>query len=123
MPGTVATFYRAPSGNGLAQVRLAEPHHNAPGFNNQIDVDPVTLKTYRMNGGGDGILRTISMFHSTLLLRDFGGRSLVGWLGVAMLVLGATGLVNWWPRPRRWTAAFAFPEMRAALAFIATCMA
>jgi uncharacterized iron-regulated membrane protein len=34
------------------------------------------------------------------------GRQTVGWLGIAMLALGASGLVNWWPRPHRWRGAF-----------------
>jgi uncharacterized iron-regulated membrane protein len=34
------------------------------------------------------------------------GRQVVGWFGVAMLVMGASGLVNWWPRRAGWRAAF-----------------
>ncbi|PWC86963.1 hypothetical protein TSH100_11295 [Azospirillum sp. TSH100] len=46
------------------------------------------------------------LLHGNLLIRDRSGRELVGWLGVAMLVLGVSGLVLWWPRPGRWKAAF-----------------
>ena len=34
------------------------------------------------------------------------GRQFVGWLGVAMLALGATGLVLWWPKRGQWKYAF-----------------
>ncbi|TBR21274.1 MAG: PepSY domain-containing protein, partial [Reyranella sp.] len=33
-------------------------------------------------------------------------REIVGWLGVAMLVLGCSGLYLWWPKPGQWKAAF-----------------
>src|SRR3546814_4659864 len=39
-----------------------------------------------------------------MLGRD--GRSIVGWLGIAMLVLGSSGLVIWWPKSGQWKAAF-----------------
>ena len=48
-----------------------------------------------------GFFRQLFFLHSTLLLRNREGRQLVGWLGVAMLVIGVSGLVNWWPRRRR----------------------
>ena len=34
------------------------------------------------------------------------GRQFVGWLGVAMLALGVTGLVLWWPKRGQWKYAF-----------------
>ena len=34
------------------------------------------------------------------------GRQFVGWLGVAMLALGMTGLVLWWPKRGQWKYAF-----------------
>jgi uncharacterized iron-regulated membrane protein len=50
-------------------------------------------------------MRTVLQFHGSLLLRDYGGRSIVGWFGVVMLMFGFTGLVLWWPRPGRWRQA------------------
>lgn len=40
------------------------------------------------------------------------GEELLGWLGVAMLVLVATGLWLWWPRFGLWRFAFARPRTR-----------
>ncbi|MEP6828720.1 MAG: PepSY-associated TM helix domain-containing protein [Rhizomicrobium sp.] len=34
------------------------------------------------------------------------GRQFVGWMGVAMLILGCTGLVLWWPKRGQWKYAF-----------------
>jgi uncharacterized iron-regulated membrane protein len=72
-------------------------------------VDPVTLQVLGDSGGMPGWLRFAHDLHGNLLMgRD--GRSIVGWLGIAMLVLGSSGLVIWWPKnngaPGRWKAAF-----------------
>jgi uncharacterized iron-regulated membrane protein len=37
-------------------------------------------------------------FHENLTIPDYNGRSIVGWVGVAMLVLSLTGIYLWWPR-------------------------
>jgi len=68
----------------------------------RIDIDPVSLQTYPHPE--TGLLRQVFLLHSTLLLRNRDGRQLVGWLGVAMLVIAISGLVNWWPRRGRWRA-------------------
>jgi uncharacterized iron-regulated membrane protein len=39
--------------------------------------------------------------HDTLLLREYGGREAVGWLGVLTLLFCATGLWLWWSRDGR----------------------
>ena len=86
----------APSGRGGA----AGPS----GERVRIDVDPVSLQTYP--NPETGFLRQVFFLHSTLLLRNREGRQLVGWFGVAMLVMAISGLVNWWPRRGRWRAGF-----------------
>jgi len=45
------------------------------------------------------------VFHENLTIPDY-GRSIVGWTGVAMLVLSLTGLYLWWPRHGQWSRAF-----------------
>jgi uncharacterized iron-regulated membrane protein len=47
------------------------------------------------------------VFHENLTIPDY-GRSIVGWTGVAMLVLSLTGLYLWWPRHGQWSRAFAW---------------
>jgi uncharacterized iron-regulated membrane protein len=92
----------------MAAVRLAPPGRGAaagPGGERvRIDVDPVSLRAYA--NPETGFLRQVFFLHSTLLLRNREGRQLVGWLGVAMLVMATSGAVNWWPRRGRWRAAF-----------------
>lgn len=45
------------------------------------------------------------VFHENLTIPDY-GRSIVGWTGVAMLILSLTGLYLWWPRRGQWSRAF-----------------
>lgn len=71
----------------------------------QVQVDPVTLQVLGNGGGMPGWLRFAHDLHGNLMLgRD--GRGIVGWLGIAMLVLGTSGLVIWWPKAGQWKAAF-----------------
>ncbi|MDO9711704.1 PepSY-associated TM helix domain-containing protein [Paracraurococcus lichenis] len=45
-----------------------------------------------------GFVGTVRQFHEVLLLREQGGREIVGWLGVLTLLFCGTGLWLWWPR-------------------------
>jgi len=107
--GFVPVFYATPAGgDGLASVRLAPASRAAPGPGAnpiRVRVDPVTLQAFPDPEAGD-LLRWIAALHSNALISGGDGRTIVGWLGVAMLALGVSGLVNWWPRPGRWRRAF-----------------
>jgi uncharacterized iron-regulated membrane protein len=105
--GYIPASYVAPTEPGaMASVRLVPPQRDAPSFDAiRVRVDPVTLAT--AIDQQDGLLRQIFFVHSTLLLKNRDGRQLVGWLGVVMLAMGISGLVNWWPRRGQWGSAFA----------------
>lgn len=45
------------------------------------------------------------------------GRQFVGWLGVAMLALGVTGLALWWPKRGQWKYAFLVRRTAKGLRF------
>jgi uncharacterized iron-regulated membrane protein len=69
-------------------------------------VDPVSLDLVRWRDDAfPGFLRVIIRLHGNLLMGR-AGRVYVGWLGVAMLVLGISGLILWWPGASRWRAGF-----------------
>ncbi len=52
---------------------------------------------------------------SLLMARE--GRQAVGWLGVAMLALGVSGLVLWWPKRGQWKYAFIVRRSAKGLRF------
>ncbi|MBX6369490.1 MAG: PepSY domain-containing protein, partial [Rhodospirillales bacterium] len=71
----------------------------------QVEVDPVSLEATAREPGS-GVLRQMARLHANLLIPGRLGRQIIGWFGVAMLVLGVSGLVLWWPKRDRWRAAF-----------------
>lgn len=109
--GAVASMVMLPEEPGQpATVRMAARGGGAGGpggpRGTPVPVDPVTLAVLESPAGGPGLLRPVFMLHANLLVSGRTGREIIGWFGVVMLGLGVTGLVMWWPRPGRWTAAF-----------------
>jgi len=112
--GYAPAFYRAPEEPGdFASVRLtARPQRQGqgqPAASTQgggvplrMEVDPVSLQVWD-NLPSSGVLGFVHTLHANFFLSD---RRFVGWLGVAMVVLGISGLVNWWPPRRRWREGF-----------------
>lgn len=73
----------------------------------QIFIDPVSGEVL---GTRTALLPPILTFahqlHGNFLMGRDGRSLVVGWLGVAMLLLGLSGLVLWWPRRGQWKYAF-----------------
>ena len=72
----------------------------------QLLIDPVSLQVLETQQAMTGWVRFFHDLHGHLFIAGGLGRELVGWLGVALLVLGCSGLYLWWPRPGQWKAAF-----------------
>lgn len=81
----------------------------------QVFVDAVTLEVKGTSSGGNPLIRFIHNLHANLMLDRETGRSVVGWLGVVMFILGVSGLVMWWPRKGGWKAAFTVKWRATAL--------
>jgi len=106
-PGLVPTLVTFPQAVGdAATVRLAEPARRPGPGGITVFVDPATLAILGIEHPGDSLLRKIFLLHANLLRQDRSGRDIVGWFGVAMCVLGVSGLVLWWPARRQWRQAF-----------------
>jgi uncharacterized iron-regulated membrane protein len=98
--GHVASLYAPPGEDGLATVRFSRSSPGGGPRFASVKVDPVSLATYQDTPRGSW-LRDL---HTSFFMQDIAGRSVAGWLGVAMLALGISGIVNWWPRkPIRFT--------------------
>ena len=69
-------------------------------------VDPVSAQVLGSRATALApIVQAADELHGNLFLGAT-GRKAVGWLGIAMTLLGATGLVLWWPPMRRWMSGF-----------------
>ena len=72
----------------------------------QMFLDPVSGEVL---GTGGSVRHPILIFAHQLhgnFLMGREGRPIVGWLGVAMCLLGLSGLVLWWPKRGQWKYAF-----------------
>jgi len=83
----------------------------------QILIDPVSLQVLETQQAMTGWVRFFHDLHGHLFIAGGLGRELVGWLGVALLVLGCSGLYLWWPRPGQWKAAFIVRRTAKGLRF------
>lgn len=70
--------------------------------------DPITGDVVLRRTPYSDVLSFSRELHTHLFL-GHEGEELLGWLGIAMLVLLATGLWLWWPRPGLWRFAFKRP--------------
>jgi uncharacterized iron-regulated membrane protein len=84
----------------------------------QIFIDPVSGEVL---GTRKSVLPPILTFahqlHGNFLMSRETGRPIVGWLGLAMCILGATGLVLWWPKRGQWKYAFMVRRTAKGLRF------
>jgi uncharacterized iron-regulated membrane protein len=93
-----------PAGQG--QVPAVSPFAGSK----QVLIDPVSLQVLEVQGAMTPWVRFFHDLHGHVFITGGLGREIVGWLGVAMLVLGTSGMILWWPKstggPGRWKAAF-----------------
>ena len=102
-------------GQGQAQGRV--PTQSPFAGSLQVLIDPVSLQVLETQQAMTGWLRFFHDLHGHLFISVGLGRELVGWLGVALLVLGCSGLYLWWPRPGQWKAAFVVRRTAKGLRF------
>jgi len=105
--GVVPALYIAPGDDELpATVRFAPRRGEPPSGALQVFIDPVSLEPMGARTADSGLVRQVFLLHANLTTRDRSGRTIVGWLGVAMVFFGLSGLVLWWPRAGQWRDAF-----------------
>lgn len=113
----VPAFLSLPGHPGeAARVRFVPEGGNMRGPGGvQVYIDPATLEVRGTSSGRNALIGFIHNLHASLMLGRRTGRSVVGWLGVVMFVLGASGLVMWWPSNGAWKAAFTVKWRASAL--------
>jgi len=102
-------------GGGQAQGRV--PTQSPFAGSLQILIDPVSLELLETQQAMSGWVRFFHDLHGHLFISGGLGREIVGWLGIALLVLGSSGLYLWWPKPGQWKAAFTVRRTAKGLRF------
>jgi len=84
----------------------------------QLYIDPVSGEVLGSRKAAlPGLLIFAHQLHGNFLMSRETGRPLVGWLGVAMCLLGVSGLVLWWPKRGQWKYAFKVRRSATGLRF------
>ncbi|MCP3734668.1 PepSY domain-containing protein [Sphingomonas sp. RP10(2022)] len=104
-PGERIAQIGLPEGDGPVTVAAvppdAQPARRGPPLRDIVYLDPPTARVLDVAPGNAGLVRVLHRLHGSLLLPGV-GRSIVGWIGVAMLVSSLTGLWLWWPTVGSW---------------------
>jgi uncharacterized iron-regulated membrane protein len=95
-----------PGGQPQGQAQGRVPTQSPFAGSLQILIDPVSLELLETKQAMTGWVRFFHDLHGHIFIAGGLGREIVGWLGVAMLVLGCSGLYLWWPKSSQWKAAF-----------------
>jgi uncharacterized iron-regulated membrane protein len=84
----------------------------------QVYLDPVSGEVLGARTFAQaGLLTFMHQLHGNFLMSRDTGRPIVGWLGVAMCLLGLSGLVLWWPKRGQWKYAFKVRPSATGLRF------
>ncbi|MGI4951923.1 MAG: PepSY-associated TM helix domain-containing protein [Janthinobacterium lividum] len=108
-PGFRAARYR-PGAEGAAATVMFSPEGNPRGPAMVLRLDPATATPLGDVAPVSGVLDWVRRLHNTMLLPQYGGRQLWGWVGAGLLLLTVLGLPLWWPRPGQWAAAVTVPR-------------
>ena len=74
-----------------AQLRPGPPQRT------NVYLDPPTARVLEVGSSAGGLLRFLHVLHGSLQIPGGWGRTIVGWIGVAMMISAFTGLWLWCP--------------------------
>ncbi|MEQ1766625.1 MAG: PepSY-associated TM helix domain-containing protein, partial [Methylotenera sp.] len=101
---------------GIGYVRPENKVANTPETWVSIRVNPYTaqvtgIRSFPLGAGlPPGLIDFIAVLHYRLLLDDFWGGSIVGFLGVFGIFSALTGMILWWPLTGNWYRALTFKK-------------
>lgn len=97
--GARITQIRLPAATGEPVVVVARPPRAAgPRDTVSAWMDPPTAAVLDVGPSNNSFMRLMHDLHGNLLVPQFSGRQIVGWVGVAMLILSLSGIYLWWPK-------------------------
>ena len=80
----------------------AGPPRGGPPPRTLVFLDPPTAQVLDVATNSGGLVRFLHVLHGSLQIPGGWGRSIVGWIGVAMMLSAFTGLWLWWPTVGKW---------------------
>lgn len=80
----------------VAATRAAAADRPGQQLRTTVYLDPPTARVLAVTAGNGDVVRFLHVLHGSLQLPGV-GRSIVGWIGVFMMVSAMTGLWLWWP--------------------------
>lgn len=91
---------RLPAESGWpVQASLRAPAKDgAPARSLVATLDPATGKALDVFNFSATFVGVLHNFHHMLMVPQWSGRQIVGWIGVVLLILALSGLYLWWPR-------------------------
>ncbi|MGI4732596.1 MAG: PepSY-associated TM helix domain-containing protein [Janthinobacterium lividum] len=98
-PGDRVAMLTMPDGGGpviVAGAPARAPRRPGPPMRTNVYLDPPTARVLEVAASNAGAIRFIHVLHGSLQVPGV-GRSIVGWIGVAMALSSVTGLWLWWP--------------------------
>ena len=98
-PGERIAQLSMPDGDGPVTVSAAgaaAPARPGPPRRTVVYLDPPTARVLDVASNSAGLVRFLHVLHGSLQIPGV-GRSIVGWIGVAMMLSAFTGLWLWWP--------------------------
>jgi uncharacterized iron-regulated membrane protein len=110
-PGDRVSQLAMPEHGGPVVVSAASPPkagarggrpQGGPPPRTQVYLDPPTARVLEVASSNGGIVRFLHVLHGSLQIPGGWGRSIVGWIGVAMMVSAFTGLWLWFPMVGKW---------------------
>ena len=63
-----------------------------------VYLDPASGRVLDVSEFRYTLIGFLHRFHENLTIPEYNGRDIVGWVGVAMLILSLSGIYLWWPR-------------------------
>ena len=78
----------------------------------QVFLDPPTARVLEVASSAGGLVRFLHVLHGSLQIPGGWGRSIVGWIGVAMTVSAFTGLWLWFSTVGKWARGFRWRRHR-----------
>ena len=113
-PGERVSMLTLPDDRGpviVAATGTANPVRPGPPLRTMVYLDPPTARVLQVAKSNAGLVRFLHVLHGSLQIPGV-GRSIVGWIGVFMMVSAFTGIWLWWPTMGSLTRAFRWGRHR-----------